>query len=281
MKTVNIVMRSRNDVDIIERTIKSILSQNYKDFELLSFDNASTDGTCEIIENYPEIKKFKIAEGKYIPGDVLNQAVEACDAQIIVFNNSDTLPLNANWLENLIKPILEGKAQISYARQVARPNADAWVLFDYQRGFGDKTPNFDFFSMASSAVSAEVFKTLKFDPEIKYSEDIFFAKKARQVGFKIAYAADSYAEHSHNYTPAQIKKRFTGEGVADAQIYESAQSFLQFCKRLLSDILKDIRDLYKTKRLSEIFSCLRARIIQKTSYYKARRSAHLARQGKI
>ncbi len=273
MKTVSIVMRSRNDADIIARTIDAMLAQDFEDFEIVSFDNASTDGTREIIAKYPQIRAFQVPEGQYVPGRVLNDSVKECDAKVIVFNNSDCLPLNPKWLENLVRPILSGGAQLSYARQVCRPDADAWVKLDYSRAFADAAPDFDFFSMASSAVAAPVFEKISFSPEIKYSEDSLFAKHAREAGMKVAYAADALAEHSHNYTPKQIAKRFAGEGVADAEIFGSAQSIFGCLKRIAADCAKDFTALAKTGGLLAFPSCVRARVFQKLSYYRARRRA--------
>ena len=48
----NIIMPTYNDSDSIEETIKSLISQNYKNWRLLISDDGSTDNTKEIIEKY-------------------------------------------------------------------------------------------------------------------------------------------------------------------------------------------------------------------------------------
>lgn len=49
---VSIGMPVYNGEDFIEQAIDSILAQTYPDFELIISDNASTDRTCEICEQY-------------------------------------------------------------------------------------------------------------------------------------------------------------------------------------------------------------------------------------
>ena len=67
--TVTIIIRSRNDVDVIDRTLKGVFEQSFQDCEVLNFDNASTDGTLEKIKQY-NTKIVPVPEGSYVPGRV-------------------------------------------------------------------------------------------------------------------------------------------------------------------------------------------------------------------
>ena len=49
---VSILVPARNEEDVIESTIQSIISQNYRDFELLILNDNSDDNTKIIIEKY-------------------------------------------------------------------------------------------------------------------------------------------------------------------------------------------------------------------------------------
>src|SRR4030042_3397102 len=102
--TVTIIIRSRNNADIIHRTLKGVFEQSLQDFEVINFDNASTDGTVEKIKHF-NTKIFPVPEGSYVPGRVLNRAVELSASEIIVFLNSDCVPVDKYWLETLVKPL--------------------------------------------------------------------------------------------------------------------------------------------------------------------------------
>lgn len=50
--SVSIIIIAFNTVDYIKYCLDSVFSQNFKDFEVIIVDNASTDGTATIIKNY-------------------------------------------------------------------------------------------------------------------------------------------------------------------------------------------------------------------------------------
>ena len=85
MPKVSIVIRSHNDSAFISDTLKVLLSQDFKDFEIISCDDASTDGTAEIIASFPQVIRLERPEGRYVPGKTLNRAIPQCHGEIIVF----------------------------------------------------------------------------------------------------------------------------------------------------------------------------------------------------
>ena len=61
LEKISIVMPSYNKVDFIERSILSVLNQNYPNIELIIIDGGSTDGTIEIIKKYDQYITFWIS----------------------------------------------------------------------------------------------------------------------------------------------------------------------------------------------------------------------------
>jgi rhamnosyltransferase len=239
-----VVMRCYNDAWIVGETLDAIARQRQA-HRLIVFDNASSDGSVEIIRRHTD-RIVNVPKGAYIPGRVLNQAMRETDGEFVVFVNSDCVPQNEYWLGNLLAGFADDSVAAVFGRQVPRP--DCWPLFakDTEDTFGDGTRQRFWrhcFSMATSAVRRAVWEKMPFREDIQYSEDVDWTWRARLMGHTIRYVADSVAMHSHNYTLKQWHKRQYGEGRADAAIFEWTPwersllrySLLPLARQLMSD----------------------------------------------
>jgi len=277
MPKVSIVVRSMNDIQYIEETLTMIQKQSFKDFEMINVDSGSTDGTYEVVKKFNPEKSYQIKPEEYIPGKVLNDAINKSTGEIIVFNNSDCIPQNAEWLKNLIAPFHDNNNIVAvYGNQITRPDASPLVVKDGKRAFGDGTIAATwehFFSLATSAARADILKKLPFDPDIQYSEDVEWSYRMKKEGYEIKYASDAIVEHSHNYTLKQVIKRFYNEGLADGKIYGTQIEFLKgFLLPCLVEMLRDIVYLTQQFKIFSIPYGLIYRFLQKKSVYRGRKA---------
>ena len=286
MPQISIIVRSYNDIEYIEKTMQMIKKQNLKDFEIINVDSASADGTFGIVKKYnPNGIVYQIKPGSYIPGKVLNEAISKSKGEIIVFNNSDCIPQNEHWLENLVKPLLEDKEIIStFGNQLPRPNAIPVVRKDSERAFGNGKISatwFHFFSLATSAVTRKAITDFPFDNNIQYSEDIEWSFRMKNMGKKIVYVPDAIVEHSHNYTLKEVKKRFHGEGIAEGKIYGLHKTFFRdFLKPFIAEFLRDIIYLTKNREFFNIPYSFIYRVNQKYFVYKGNKDYFRKLKGK-
>lgn len=87
---ISIVMPSYNQVRFIERSILSVLNQNYPNLQLIVMDGGSTDGTLDIIRKYEEYLIWRSEPDKG-QSDALNKAIGIADGDLIGWQNSDDL----------------------------------------------------------------------------------------------------------------------------------------------------------------------------------------------
>ena len=91
---ISVIINSHNGEKFIEDSINSVLSQSYKNFEIIFFDNASTDQTKEKVENLSnlnkKIKYYKI-DKKLKLYKTRNLAIEKSSGELIAFLDVDDL----------------------------------------------------------------------------------------------------------------------------------------------------------------------------------------------
>ena len=86
---ISLVTVCKNSEKYIERTIRSIIDQNYENLEYIVIDGGSTDGTLDIINSYRNnISKFISEKDKGIY-DAFNKGLKNYTGDIIGFVNSD------------------------------------------------------------------------------------------------------------------------------------------------------------------------------------------------
>lgn len=94
-----------NAANTIEKTLKSIIGQSYKNIELIVFDGKSEDGTTDIIEKYKEhITYFKSAKDKGVY-DAMNLALEKATGDYVLFFNAGDTFCDENVLKNAMEEI--------------------------------------------------------------------------------------------------------------------------------------------------------------------------------
>ena len=59
---LSIITVNFNDAEGLERTIKSVISQSFKDYEFIIIDGGSTDGSVDVIKKYEKNIDYWVSE---------------------------------------------------------------------------------------------------------------------------------------------------------------------------------------------------------------------------
>lgn len=103
MKEISIITINKNNAAGLERTIKSVESQNYKNYEFIVIDGNSVDNSINIIKKYENNLSFWISEPDHGIYNAMNKGIKKASGEYCLFLNSGDYLYNEHTLEKLFE----------------------------------------------------------------------------------------------------------------------------------------------------------------------------------
>lgn len=89
--TVSIIINCLNGEKYLRQAIDSVLNQTYKDWEIIFWDNSSTDASAEIAKSYGKRLHYFSSEKTCLLGKARNLAIKKAKGKYIAFLDCDDL----------------------------------------------------------------------------------------------------------------------------------------------------------------------------------------------
>lgn len=98
---LSIITVNLNNKDGLPKTIDSVISQTFKDFEWIVIDGGSTDGSKELIEKYSDHISYWVSEPDNGIYNAMNKGIKASKGEYLLFLNSGDIINESTTLEDV------------------------------------------------------------------------------------------------------------------------------------------------------------------------------------
>jgi len=278
---VSIIIRTLNEEKYLDELLSAIDVQEKNGFvcEVVIVDSGSTDKTLKIANKH-KAKVTYINKQDFSFGRSLNIGCEFADGEYLVFISGHCVPVNKNWLQDLVDPLMKNQCDYVYGRQIGRDTTKFSENQVFERYFpkraGVLVSNI-FCNNANSAITRIAWSKYQFNEELTGLEDMFMAKEISQNNGTIDYIPSSIVYHIHDETWMQVKSRYERESIALQKIMpEVTVSLFDTLHFVLTGVLGDIRiALHQKVLLKELSSIILFRVMQ---YYGGYKGNHICRK---
>lgn len=246
---VTVVCTCHNQADFVIKSLNSVINQSYKNIELIIVDNASSDNSVQIIENwllpYNDILfiKNKINSGN---NTSFNEAVKVSKGDFLIDLAADDVLLN-NCVEKQIKTfelnmdiaIVYGNAEI-----IDENDKHLYYYFDVNENLKIKNPliknlsyekileNSANMNSVSGMMNATVFKTIGgYDNELYYEDLDYWLRISRN--YQITFIDDILVQ-KRKLINSQLTKMYEKSDYSKKMNYSTYKILLKAFKMNVS-----------------------------------------------
>ena len=88
---LSIITINYNNRDGLQKTIESVVSQSFKDFEWIVIDGGSNDGSRELIERYAESISYWVSEPDNGIYNAMNKGIRVSKGDYLLLKQQQTI----------------------------------------------------------------------------------------------------------------------------------------------------------------------------------------------
>ena len=197
---VSMVVVTYNQAKYLPQTLKSLIDQDYDNFEIIIADDASTDGTQEVIldfaKSHPEvIRPLLHSQNLGVTGNC-NSALKLCRGEFIAFAGGDDLyepnkiSAQVQWFLENPDGVLCGHDVMLFKEDPAQPMHLYSRIYALRSGYGaeDFLQHGAILAAISIMVRAQAIPPYGFDKRLPIASDIKFSVDCLLSGGKYGYA---------------------------------------------------------------------------------------------
>lgn len=276
---VSIIIRCLNEEKHIGKLLAGILEQTKKEVEIIVVDSGSRDATVRIAKQFPA-KIVNINPADFSFGYAINVGCKAATGDILLFASAHVYPVFNDWLELMCKPFEDEGVAIVYGKQRGdhrNKYSEHQVFAKWFPDISNPNQKHPFCNNANCAVRQSLWAKQPYDETLTGLEDLDWAKKIQEKGYKIVYQADATIIHVHEEKWGNVYNRYRREAIAYRLIMKNETfNIFTFIQLLTTNWASDYKQALKDGVfLKEFYSILMFRWNQFWGTYRGYKQSYL------
>lgn len=277
----SVVIPLYNKQNYIAATISSVLSQTYRDFEIIVINDYSTDSSLEVVKNIQDsrltIINHEINKGLSASR---NTGIKASIAKYVAFLDADDIwkPHFLKKIAELIEDYPEADLFATKYQEIYTGNLIIEHNFNVKTGivdnFFEQNLNQSIYYPSCLCVNKSIFDTIGFYNEnITYGEDIDFNIRAH-LAFQLAYYDKPMVEYTMHSENQITQSSISNKVITDFDKYEQENAGNYSLKKYLDFHRYALAKQYKISGNGDKFKSMISRLDLKNLNYKQRLLLH-------
>jgi glycosyltransferase involved in cell wall biosynthesis len=254
---ISIVTPSYNQAEFLERTILSMLNQNYPNLEYIIIDGKSTDDSTKVIKKYEKFLTFWVSEEDEGQSHAINKGLSRAKGEIVAYLNSDDI-----YLPGALEKVADffknnPKIDIVYG--------DYYIINEYDEIIKKKKEiNFDYtmgcfigfgliIGQPATFIKRRVIEKVGYlNENLHFNMDAEYWFRCAQKGIRfkhIRHFLSGFRWHKESKTTASTHRIALARYKERIDLLEQTYNAVSISRIIPFKFLKPIRDLYRLKRI--------------------------------
>lgn len=258
---ITMITPAFNSAKTIERTINSVLSQDYPNLEYIIVDGVSTDGTLDIVDKYKDKIALVISEPDHGISEAFNKGISHATGDVVGIINSDDYMLPGALQK--INEEFDGTTDIYHGNILMRDPSTGYECREIPSRHFPTMPFFCHVAHQGMFVTIDAYRRLgMYDEKVRWPMDLEFLMRADRMGAKFKHIDYDMAVFvAGGFTSNNIHKkksdyiyivRKNGGTMLEAYVYFEFLVFTQFAKHLLNKISPNFGQKLRYKKQSKL-----------------------------
>ncbi len=218
---VSVIVPVYNAERTLEDCINSLLALNYpkENRELIFVDNASTDGTADILsQGRGEIKT--LFEGKKGSAAARNRGLMSTSGDVVAFTDSDCV-VDKDWLRKIVAPLEDDCVGIVGGKILAKRPCNkieefGEAIHDHNKAINEYMPPY-VITMNWASRLCVLNEVGLFDERFIRGQDVDLSWRIFQSGYKIIYEPEAMVHHENEKTLSGLFREGSVHGFASVR----------------------------------------------------------------